>query len=460
MKNKGICIVFGVIMLLCIASIAASVTTKSSTKIKIDDKQELDLNHRYTITDNENTKNKCPSSKHSQYNPHEPIYIHGNDEFTEENGVTSGEGTEDNPYIIEGWDINAASEDGIVILNVSRFFIIRNCYIHDGGIEKDGIAFYNVTNGAIKHNIITRNRNGIVFRHQHPGKESSDNNVISHNSITLNTKQGICFQHLGKGWHCNNVITHNDISSNSGGIYMITSAENQILYNNITSNNGYGILLERCKGGGEYNLIHHNNFIDNMGEEGQVCERGTPLNYWNDSYPSGGNYWSDYTGEDEFQGPNQDIPGSDGIGDTPYDIPRGNNKDMYPLMKPWTQQNSPPFKPVIIGPTFGEAGKEYEYIFFSIDLDNDDVYYYIKWGDQTVEEWIGPYASGVEVTIPHTWKEKGTYIISVKAKDTHDAESDWGTLQIWMPKNTHLLKKILEHFPIIERIITISLMLS
>ena len=32
---------------------------------------------------------------------------------------------------------------------------------------------------------------------------------------------------------------------------------------------------------------------------------------------------------------NQDILGSDGIGDTPYDIPEGSNQDLYPLMDPW-----------------------------------------------------------------------------------------------------------------------------
>jgi len=64
----------------------------------------------------------------------------------------------------------------------------------------------------------------------------------------------------------------------------------------------------------------------------QVC--GLILtNVWNDGYPSGGNYWSDYTGVDEKSGPNQDQPGSDGIGDTPYFID-GYNQDRYPLMYP------------------------------------------------------------------------------------------------------------------------------
>jgi hypothetical protein len=58
-------------------------------------------------------------------------------------------------------------------------------------------------------------------------------------------------------------------------------------------------------------------------------------NSWDDGYPSGGNYWSDYAGIDEKSGPNQDSIGSDGRGDTQY-ILDGDNRDKYPLMNPWS----------------------------------------------------------------------------------------------------------------------------
>jgi len=57
-------------------------------------------------------------------------------------------------------------------------------------------------------------------------------------------------------------------------------------------------------------------------------------NFWDNGYPSGGNYWSDYNGTDLFSGPYQNETGSDGIGDTPYGIDE-NNQDRYPLMKPY-----------------------------------------------------------------------------------------------------------------------------
>ncbi|MDI6917068.1 MAG: hypothetical protein QMC80_04655, partial [Thermoplasmatales archaeon] len=39
---------------------------------------------------------------------HNPIRIWSNSDFTSENGVSSGSGTEADPYIIEGWDIDAS----------------------------------------------------------------------------------------------------------------------------------------------------------------------------------------------------------------------------------------------------------------------------------------------------------------------------------------------------------------
>jgi hypothetical protein len=57
---------------------------------------------------------------------------------------------------------------------------------------------------------------------------------------------------------------------------------------------------------------------------------GVP-NVWDNGYPSGGNYWSDYNGTDLYSGPYQNVTGSDGIGDKPYVI-YANNTDDYPLM--------------------------------------------------------------------------------------------------------------------------------
>jgi len=76
------------------------------------------------------------------------------------------------------------------------------------------------------------------------------------------------------------------------------------------------------------NKIYHNIFVNSTVH----VETGT-INIWDDGYPSGGNYWSDYAGVDMYSGPYQNETGSDGIGDTPYVIEKY-NQDNYPIMTP------------------------------------------------------------------------------------------------------------------------------
>jgi parallel beta-helix repeat protein len=74
----------------------------------------------------------------------------------------------------------------------------------------------------------------------------------------------------------------------------------------------------------------HNNFINNS----LVHLTSSETCSWDNGYPSGGNYWSNYVGADIFCGASQDETGSDNIGDSPYVID-ANNVDNYPLMRPF-----------------------------------------------------------------------------------------------------------------------------
>lgn len=109
--------------------------------------------------------------------------------------------------------------------------------------------------------------------------------------------------------------------------------------------------------------------------------------------------------------------------------------------------NTPPGAPDISGPTSGKAGEEYGYTFISIDPDGDDVYYQINWGDGCADKnWYGPYASGEMVTFNHTWENEGDYNISAMARDTHNDQSEWGMLEVSMPKiyTYGLIERIME----------------
>jgi hypothetical protein len=66
------------------------------------------------------------------------------------------------------------------------------------------------------------------------------------------------------------------------------------------------------------------------------------------------------------------------------------------------------------------------YSFSSVtsDPNEDQLYYMWDFGDE-VTDWLGPYASGEEVNMPHTWTTPGIYDVRVKAKDDQEAESQW-----------------------------------
>ena len=110
-----------------------------------------------------------------------------------------------------------------------------------------------------------------------------------------------------------------------------------------------------------------------------------------------------------------------------------------------------PNLPTIDGPKFGKSGQENKYSFSTTDPDgNDDFYLYIDWGDNTLEEWIGPFESGETVYVNHTWENKNLYTIKAKAKDINNKESDWITQKIFISRNinpsTQLLLRWFENF--------------
>jgi len=76
-----------------------------------------------------------------------PIAILGNADFTAENGVVSGHGTADDPYVIAGWEITVGPEDlyGLRIENVTESFVVRgvvvrNASAYDGAAIRIGFS--------------------------------------------------------------------------------------------------------------------------------------------------------------------------------------------------------------------------------------------------------------------------------------------------------------------------------
>lgn len=116
-----------------------------------------------------------------------------------------------------------------------------------------------------------------------------------------------------------------------------------------------------------------------------------------------------------------------------------------------TINNTSPSTPSIDGTISGKIRQNYEYTIASTDPENNNISYYVTWGDGANSGWIGPFTSGEERTVSHTWDKKGTYTIQVKAKDNYSAESNWGTLTVTMPFSYELqfpfIHWLLERFP-------------
>ena len=109
--------------------------------------------------------------------------------------------------------------------------------------------------------------------------------------------------------------------------------------------------------------------------------------------------------------------------------------DPNPLILIISEENEPPFMPDITGQSSGQVGNEYLFLIFTTDPDNDNVFYYIDWGDGNVEGWIGAYNSGEEIEIGHTWENKDNYQIKVKAKDENGLESDFSIFEFSITKS-------------------------
>ncbi len=120
--------------------------------------------------------------------------------------------------------------------------------------------------------------------------------------------------------------------------------------------------------------------------------------------------------------------------------------------------NRPPEKPDIDGPPQGRIGGYLTFNVTPIDPDNDTVYIRWDWGDGDITGWDGPYNSGEVISENYIWYKRGTLIIKAQIKDEVDAESEWGELEVKIPREKMqqnlLLLRILERFPLIKQIIS------
>ena len=231
-------------------------------------------------------------------------------------------------------------KDGITVDGASHFIQGQGASID----PNTGVELIGRLNVVIKNLVIEQFRQGIYLG------SSSSGCIITSNTILNNNLRGILFDSSSNNYIVNNDIentlwdaiwlrqssNYNTVNGNTlknngdDGIGLSLSADGNLIYENNIIGNYYGVELGINPASG--NIIYHNNFIGNTI---QVYDPTPAANTWDNGYPSGGNYWSDYAGVDMKQGPTQSLKGSDLIGDTPYVIDQL-NIDHYPLMTTWS----------------------------------------------------------------------------------------------------------------------------
>jgi parallel beta-helix repeat protein len=218
-------------------------------------------------------------------------------------------------YWIDQQDTTVPSDAGYVILMNCTNITVRH-------LQKVSTILVAYTNDSlISQNSIENSDIGIkIWR--------GSNNSIASNYLTGN-ENGLSIH-----FSANNNVYWNNISNNNQGISLSGPSGNNIYRNNI-SNNQNGLYLDWANN----NTIYNNNFIDNTRHVYDTTQNVFPWlapssnHNWNQTYPIGGNYWSNFTGADIKSGKNQNLTGSDGIIDTPYNL-YVNNTDGYPLTDP------------------------------------------------------------------------------------------------------------------------------
>ena len=268
--------------------------------------------------------------------------------------------------LIDGNLIQSVSLSGIYVESSTGNRILGNT-VHD---NLNGISVHGCPMTEIAGNNITSNFDGIdsadsplsdissntISWNDNFGIYSQDNNDISvvDNDFLWNTGDALQASFSNRG-----VISDNDFVGNDMGVILMNSSNVTMFGNNFTSNSMYGVFLSFSSDVS----VYHNSFVSNAN---QAADANGARNEWDDGYPSGGNYWSDYTGPDRFSGPNQDRLGSDGLGDTSYVIV--DNADMYPLTSP--------FPPSIPMPPFPLSsiltGNGFENVSLAWELSPDD----------------------------------------------------------------------------------------
>ncbi|MFW9915325.1 MAG: nitrous oxide reductase family maturation protein NosD [Candidatus Thorarchaeota archaeon] len=255
----------------------------------------------------------------STYDDHPPIAISNDNELAAI--AIRGAGTENDPYILEGWNITSGASHPISIRDTTSYFVIQNCWLRSHPTSKSytsGVYIRNVANGTatIKNSFFYKNHYGLRIRNS------------SYSAVINNT----CYQNVGAGIRVrnsistrivNNTCAQSYLGAPSGGGYGISleSSNNSLITGNLLDGNQlYGIYLDSAS---TNNVLHHNVFLANNKERVEAYDDGI-ANVWYEPTALEGNYWHPYPADGIYL-----IDGNTGaidpypLSDLPFEISTG-----------------------------------------------------------------------------------------------------------------------------------------
>lgn len=268
------------------------------------------------------------------------------------------------------------------------------------------VLIYSSESCQLTHHVLSGNEWGVSIM-------NSDDIQVSLSNISDNSQWALTTMDS-----CHISVTNCSIVENEEGISLCYTDNGTVSGNRIIGNVANGVLLYFS----ENTTVYGNSFILNGI---QASEEGGHDNRWNAAYPTGGNYWSDYDEDDLNGGPGQDIPGADGIGDTPYVI-TGSICDYYPLMA--LDINEPPLAAIEVSPSMGDVTMLFSFdASDSWDAEDDSSSLEVRWDFDGDGEWDTDWST--EKAATHQYTAPGTYTVKVEVRDT-DGLTDNATVTV------------------------------
>lgn len=207
-------------------------------------------------------------------------------------------------YLVNKHNLVVPTNAGYLALINCSNMLVQNLTLMNNG---QGMLLAFTRNSTIINNNMTANQQGILLY-------DCPQTTIKYNSIARNNPQ--FDMELEYSPNCS-IYGNYIASSNNGAI--ISNSNNTKVIDNTFWYNYWGSNLNLNSS--SFCTIYHNNFIQQPGQA-QAVVTSSSNNTFDDGSPSGGNYWSDYTGVDTR---------NTGLG-FPYYTISGQTEDVYPLM--------------------------------------------------------------------------------------------------------------------------------